>query len=139
MPLIDMGWKRTKLNFFALHNKKIEAGLLNNTDNMATIGFYQEFGTIHIPERPWLRTVLRHKHENYQRQIAHRIRAMIRGTLAPITLLEQIGKMYEDDIKKSIINWTSPPNAESTIKIKGFNDPLVNSGLMWILVKHKLI
>ena len=139
MPLIDMGYKRAIRNFQQLHNKKIEVGLLDNTDNMASIWFWNEYGTSRIPERPAFRTALRLNQENYKRFILQRIRMMITGSIAPLTILENLGNRIVRDLQKSIIDWSDPPNAESTVKQKGFNDPLVNTGLMWVLIKYKLV
>jgi hypothetical protein len=139
MPIQDMGWARIKSYHRQLSGKKAEVGLLDNSENMATVAAYQEWGTIHIPERPFMRSTIRKNHTHYLRLSAHSIRMMNHGGLSPVGVVERSAHKVMEDIQKSIIDWSSPPNAASTIRIKGKNDPLVNTGLMWVLVKYKLI
>ena len=42
--------------------------------------------------------------------------------------MEAFGKQIVDDLRKGILAWGEPPNADSTKKKKGFNDPLVETG-----------
>ena len=41
-----------------------------------------------------------------------------------------LGDVVANDIRDSIIEFDYPPNRPSTIKQKGFNDPLIDSGQM---------
>lgn len=49
-----------------------------------------------------------------------------------------IGKTLANELKQSIITWSIPPNAPLTIELKGFNNPLIETGLMRDSVKYKI-
>lgn len=44
--------------------------------------------------------------------------------------LSIMGEKIKDDLRASIAGWTTPANAPYTIKQKGFNKPLVDTGHM---------
>lgn len=41
-----------------------------------------------------------------------------------------LGEKVVDDLKDAVTNFQTPANAESTIEKKGFNKPLVDTGVM---------
>ena len=54
------------------------------------------------------------------------------------TYARNVGRVMVKAVVKSIQDWSDPPNAERTIKRKGFNDPLVETKRMQRAVKYKL-
>ena len=52
--------------------------------------------------------------------------------------LERIGQGAEKILKKEIEDWTTPPNRPLTIKLKGFNDPLIDTGQMLDQVTYRV-
>lgn len=50
-----------------------------------------------------------------------------------------VGKHLHDSLQDEIIAWNSPANAPMTIKIKGFNDPLIHTGTMLESVEYKVV
>lgn len=52
--------------------------------------------------------------------------------------LNGLGSLIQMQIRNSIFNWSSPMNSPVTIKLKGFNDPLVETGFMADSVKVKV-
>jgi len=106
---------------------------------IAKIARIQEFGasikrgdkTITIPARPFMR--LAHskfgsKRRSIQKKIAHQL---ISGEVTPQQAAGQIGLVLEGCIVDSIKNGGWAPNAESTVKNKGFDKPLIDSSQMW--------
>lgn len=57
-----------------------------------------------------------------------------------VEALRAAGGAMQDGMIESARTWTSPPNAKLTIKLKGFNDPLVESGEMAVspVVRYSL-
>lgn len=53
-------------------------------------------------------------------------------------LHEQIGMKMKPLLQDIIEAWSSPANSPTTVKIKGFNDPLIHSGHMLDTVKYKV-
>lgn len=83
-----------------------------------------------IPARPFMRNawgIFVARRRDIQRKIAKDI---ITGKITAQVGLEQIGMALEGCIKKSIRNGVWTPNAPSTVRKKGFNKPLIDSGHM---------
>lgn len=93
---------------------------------IAEVGFWNEFGTSdgRIPERSFLRATIvknikRYLHMN--RTLAIKV---LRGELKLELGLKKFALVAANDVKETIRNFTSPPNAASTIKKKGTDSPL---------------
>ena len=50
-----------------------------------------------------------------------------------------VGKHLHDSLQEEIIAWNTPANAPMTIKLKGFDDPLIHTGLMLESVEYKIV
>lgn len=95
---------------------------------VATVAARNEYGVPEkgVPPRPFMRRTADRNWRKWLRHVKDRV---------PITLdLKKIALDLGDevawDIRQSIIDYDFPPNAPSTVKQKGFNDPLVDSGQM---------
>lgn len=113
--------------------------------NVATIAAIQEFGTATIPARPWLSTYLdlsaRWWAERLGRATDRALMVAARGGSfnRSITGSTQfLGRTATLDMQRVIARWTEPPNAPSTVRKKGRNDPLVDTGRMMRSVSVKL-
>lgn len=97
----------------------------------AEIAFFNEFGTRNIPARSFIRSTLaEHKRDivgnfamNFQQTHDAKIAAALTSTYV------------ENLIKAKIASGDFTPNAPSTIKKKGRNQPLVDTGRMLNSVK----
>lgn len=74
---------------------------------------------LNIPSRPFFRTAVANNKDALKAAIARAIRAggMELGIRAA-------GEFMVDALKESVMTWTDPPNAKSTIRNKGYNSPL---------------
>lgn len=63
-------------------------------------------------------------------------RALSRGSFT--SEYQVIGKQLQAILRQAIIDWSAPPNSPRTIAEKGFNDPLIDSGLMRDSVDYKV-
>lgn len=81
---------------------------------------------ISIPARPWLVPGV----ENGEAEYIAEIEDGIKKGLDNDTILGRIGGTAVGFAQKAIDDKATPPNAPSTIKKKGFNNPLVVSGAM---------
>jgi hypothetical protein len=105
---------------------------------VATVAAWQEFGTngIHpTPARPFMRYAV----ANYSGEWADIIRVSLKATgydaKAALTAAGQLATMR---IKSIIKAWDAPPNAPSTVRAKGFNDPLIETQYMLRHVTYKV-
>lgn len=96
--------------------------------SVATVATSNEFGRPekNQPPRPFMRDTVRKNWRKWRTFIQDRL---------PITLdlkktLIELGDIAKDDMRNEIITFSYPPNRPSTIKAKGFNDPLIDSGQM---------
>ncbi len=114
---------------------------------VARIARIQEFGAvikregyvITIPARPFMRlaaVTFNGKRKEIQKKIAGQ---MATGKINPEQGLKQIGMAMEAEIVKSIKTGGWERNAESTIRKKGFDDPLIDSGTMWQTVTSAVV
>jgi len=94
---------------------------------VAQVAFWNEYGTVRAPPRPFMRTTVAKE--------SNRWGALIAAVLPTVDYdgaraLSQAGEAMRDDLRVSIQQWSAPPNAESTVQKKGFQKPLIDSGIM---------
>lgn len=88
---------------------------------------------VQIPPRPFIRIgLLRALRNNTSLQslIVKNIMLVSDGKMTTNQFYKLLGKHLEKILKNVIENWNSPPNAPLTIKRKGFNNPLIETGYM---------
>ncbi len=103
----------------------VSAGFLQ--PDLATIAFFNEFGTTqngaqHIPPRPAVRNAIAENAPDWCLVLADRLAATGMDVEAS---LRATGEAMRSDIQLSIRDFSDPPNAASTIRQKGFDNPLV--------------
>lgn len=111
--------------------------------DILSIGFWNEFGTTRIPERPFLRNAMRDNRATYVGNlttIAERVvvSAMEGGEYSLSTALGQLGQKAAGDIQREITTLASPPNAPSTIRQKKSSNPLIDEGRLRQAITWKL-
>lgn len=80
------------------------------------------------PPRPFIRSTVRKRSRQWKDLAA----SVFNRTEDWNKILDEVGVTIADDISETIAKWKEPPNAPSTIKKKGFNDPLVDTGNMML-------
>lgn len=94
---------------------------------VAAVAFWNEFGTIKSPPRPFFRTMIAEAAGTWPEILSKAVKyTEYDGSRA----LSIMGEKIKDDLRASITGWTAPANAPYTIKQKGFNKPLVDTGHM---------
>lgn len=92
--------------------------------------------TVTVPPRPFFRTMIAEKSSGWGDSIAIALKDTEYDTKKT---LDKVGEGIEGQLKQSIANFTSPANAPSTIREKGFNDPLVDKGDMLNATGHRVV
>lgn len=94
---------------------------------VAQVAFWNEFGTVRAPSRPFFRTTIAKESPEWGDKLA---KAVVYYNYDGAAALRALGQSMRDDLEASIIRWSTPPNAPRTIARKGFNKPLVHTGDM---------
>lgn len=91
------------------------------------------------PPRPFMRIGLPRALESgvNDKEFRAIVQAVLDGksTLLP---LQQASNDFRDTLRTVMLNWSTPPNAPITVELKGFNDPLVNTGELIANVNYKV-
>jgi hypothetical protein len=95
--------------------------------SVATVAFWNEFGTIRAPARPFFRSTIAAQSKTWGENLG---KAIVYYNYDGETALRALGQAMRDDVEASIQRWTDPGNAPLTIKIKGFDKPLLDSGVL---------
>ena len=101
---------------------------------VAQVAFYNEFGTKNIPMRPFFRTMIANESPTWGNKLAKLLAKDFEGEKA----LNALGMDISGALEESIIGWTTPSNAPSTIAKKGFDKALIDTGHMKNSITHKV-
>lgn len=94
---------------------------------IAQAAFWDEYGTSRAPARPAFRTTIAKKSKEWGAKLG---KAIIATGYDGRKALALLGQDMRDDLENAIAQWSSPANSPLTVKIKGFDKPLVDSGDM---------
>jgi hypothetical protein len=94
---------------------------------IAQAAFWNEYGTSRAPARPAFRTTIAKKSKDWGGKLG---KAIIATDYDGRKALALLGQDMRDDLENAIAQWSSPANSPLTVKIKGFDKPLVDSGDM---------
>lgn len=132
------------------------SNLINRIDNAAEIGFFNgkahpkdngkntiaevaminELG-IGVPSRPFMRTTFINNN-NYLHLLRGKAAAIVTGKVKTKRALNELGAKVETDIKEMIADNEFQENSRSTVRKKGFDDPLTETGTMERDVDHRV-
>lgn len=111
---------------------------------MAQLAEVMEYGAVtgkktHIPPRPMLRMTARLKSKDWVKQAGELAKNVLNGKQKGRGAYETLGMLIADDIK-GVMNTSSlfTPNAPSTVKRKGKNTPLIDTGELRDAVDYKV-
>lgn len=91
---------------------------------------------ITIPARPYIRSTVDENEQVYAQVVETLSKQMLDGVIGKHKALGLLGQKVEADIKRKIITLRTPPNAKSTIRKKGSDNPLVDTGLLGNSVRY---
>lgn len=110
----------------------LEVGFLENATYpdgtpVAAVAFWNEFGTVNAPPRPFFRQMIAKESPTWAGKIAKL--AVATDDDGP-KVLALMGEDIDGALKQSINDFTSPALAQSTIDRKGFDKPLIDTSHM---------
>jgi len=129
----------------------VKAGVLASDANkshgkstLLDVAIGNEFGTktktgkVHIPQRSFIREPIDDHRKRINRLIAVFIKDV--NTIADLEIaLKKVGTLAVSIIKTRITRKREPKNAPSTIKAKGFDNPLIHTGRLKNSINFEII
>ena len=131
----DLGWKRIvrKMNF--VDGKEIHAGVLPSAGKgkkgvpIAEYATYNEYGTEKIPSRPFMATSA-DENKGWSTSVKNAVKGIIDGAEV-ISQMNTVGEKMKTDIKKNIGTYRFKPLKPATVKKKGHDIQLIDSGALY--------
>lgn len=132
------GWERMKKQLLTLDKLEVQVGWHDTyygseNDNLphAYIGAIQEEGSSeqNIPPRPYMRVGFRDflKSGKADQNFVAVMKSVMDGQTA-LKAYKQAGPAFVKHLQAVMNAWNTPPNAPLTVSLKGFNDPLRETG-----------
>jgi len=141
---VDMGYKNIVQSMRKLNGMEISAGILRDAGNskkgvpLVDIAFYNEYGTRHIPSRPFVRIASDDNRKKWEKMAGDCVgRVIDGGDVSDVG--KTLGKEMVSDIR-DVFGDTSRvvSNAPATIRKKGRDEPLVDTGAMKKSVNYRV-
>lgn len=105
---------------------------------VATVAAINEFGSEeqNIPERPFIQvTALTSK---FHVPMSQGFKSVLAGTGTTRQMIVKSAKKMTQDMKEVIEGFSIPPNSETTIEKKGFDNPLIETRQMQRSIRHRI-
>ena len=121
-----------------LNGRVVKVGIQGGShDDMVDIAIYNHFGTRHIPARPFMADCA----EQNAAQISEAQRRVVYRVLEGAdvdAMLHQLGNWYRDVQRAHIRHGNWVPNAPATIRRKGSDRPLIDTGQLVNAVEYEV-
>lgn len=104
-------------------------------ESVAQVAFWNEYGTATIPPRPFFRNTIAEHKDEWPKQAAEMLEANGGGVRQT---LELMGEGVKGQIVETIQAFREPPNATATVKKKGFDKPLIDTGTLWRSIDYEV-
>lgn len=142
--VVDLGWEGIQKTFKNYNKEQLEVGIFPDAGvnekgiHVAGYAYINEFGEGNVPSRPWMRDTLKTKKYQWKRKIKDSFKNKFDKNASFKEVMEPVGKLAVENFKDAIYEWSDPPNAESTIRRKKKDDPLVDTEKMVKSIKYKI-
>ena len=100
------------------------------------VAFWNEYGTATSPPRPFFRTMIEKESPTWPAKLAAAYKATNGDGEKALALM---GEDIDGALKQSINDFDSPGLAPSTVKRKGFDKPLIDTGQMLNSTSYRVI
>lgn len=129
--ITDHGWQQIQQQILTLQDKVIDTGVQGDAGSeILDRAFYNEFGTVNIPQRSFLRKTFLINDDKLRKKAIQAVREIMGTGGMVYSALWRLGLFTETLIKKEIRNGGHFPNDPKTIKIKGSSKPLIDTAQM---------
>ncbi len=122
-------WNRVLSNMAGANDQGVVTGIFKG--DISEYAHHNEFGTIHIPKRPFMRKAFDQNEDSYLEMFKTMWFQQVGGELKSVrTHLVRIGVKARNDIIKTISRGGFERNAPTTVAAKRSSKPLVDTGDM---------
>ena len=141
--LDGLGWRQLRSRLLEAEHRHVNVGFPAGQEHkdedgkhskytVAQIAAVHEFGApaAGIPERPFMRTALQVGRQKFIQLNRQNLLAMVRGGMTAEQALGQLGAMAQGEVQREIAQGTFAPLKTETIKRKGSDRPLIDTGQM---------
>lgn len=142
---VDLGYRTIVRGLRELDGREVSAGILKNAGKskkgvpIVEYAIYNEFGTRHIPSRPFVRIASDENSKAWGDMAVNEAGKIVDGSSSASQVLEKLGKRMQKDIKNVIGDKSKlAPNAPATVRRKGHDKPLIDTGLMKSKVDYRI-
>lgn len=97
--------------------------------DLVDIAMFNELGTVHIPSRPFLRDSVDANGDQINNFLQSMKKELLKGGSAE-DVLKKIGVFQKGLVQEQIVKGDFAPNSEETVRRKGSDIPLVDTGRM---------
>lgn len=144
-------WQKMKGRIKRTTSKSVRVGWWRSYypdgTNVAQVAAWNEEGHInggmfagtYTPPRPFIRTIFLPEAAITVEKHARMMFAYFEGKMNISTFWQEMSKELQQKMQKAILEMKSPPNSPVTVAMKGFNDPLIETGNMYDSVKTMLV
>jgi hypothetical protein len=111
----------------------VEVGVISDETyedglTVVEVAVWNEFGTKHIPERPFIRSTVKQQKAPLKAFSGKLLQKILDGKLTREKALGLLGQKVSGEIKETITSLRTPPNAPSTVEAKKSSNPLIDTG-----------
>lgn len=106
------------------------SGTEEDGTSIAYIAAWNEFGTIHIPSRPFMRDTVKNRKDEITKKAQRALWAEFARGGSAESVLNKIGIITKSALQREIRDGEFVPNAPETIARKGSSKPLIDTGRM---------
>lgn len=143
----DSTWRKMKKNLMKGSHLAVKVGFFedaqygseNNNLFVAQVAQFNEEG-MGVPMRSFIRSgfIPNLEDKKLPSWVFVELDLVAQGKTTWTRLYEELGEEFVEQMKAVIVAWDTPPNSARTEEEKGFNDPLVDTGLMRDSVDYRL-
>lgn len=139
----DLERLQKELKYLQTHAVKV--GVLGNGSangvSVQDYAIFNEYGTSHIPKRPFFRlSVGTKKAQNEIKEYLNtQIENIISGELTGQGAYDNLGTFVVQKIKKTIMSGNFAPNDAKTIKRKGSSTPLIDTHSLYNSISYEIV
>lgn len=142
----DRGYKELVRRVYGLKSPVIKVGVLKDDGaeeyddglRVIQVAIWNEFGAGHVPERSFIRAWFDENQAKCRAAFKRLMTAVVAGKYTKSQALELLAQRFVGEIQKRMAQGVPPPNAPSTIRQKGSDKPLIDTGQLRSSISYSI-